>query len=194
MRYTSTVSSKGQVKFVGTLADGTKVSQSAALSQAGYWPLHIPLYAGNGLLMSWLTFASPTNDLSGNLTWIKQPGGISKYYPAGFACQCDVLGSKYLRADPILNLPTATLTFSGGDLASCITNSITIGAGSKVVTPDKQLKLSFSASTGTFKGTYLDSTGGKPLPFSGVVFQKLNAAYGALFGSGDQTSEVTLTP
>ena len=42
------VSSAGQVKFVGTLADGTKVSQSATLSQAGYWPLHIPLYSGNG--------------------------------------------------------------------------------------------------------------------------------------------------
>jgi hypothetical protein len=188
------VNSKGQVKLVGTLADGTKVSQSASLSRAGYWPLHIPLYTGGGMLMSWLTFASPTNDLSGNVTWIKQAGGKSKYYLAGFTTQCDALGSKYVRADPVLNLPTACLTFSGGGLASCITNSITIGAGSKVVTPGKQLKLSFSASTGTFKGTYLDPAGGKPLTFSGAVFQKLNAAYGVLFGTGDQTSEVTLTP
>jgi hypothetical protein len=188
------VSSAGQVKFVGTLADGTKVSQSASLSRAGYWPLHIPLYSGNGLMMSWLTFNSPTNDLGGDLTWIKQAGSKSKYYLAGFATQCAVLGSKYVRTDPVLNLPTACLTFAGGDLGSCITNQITIGAGSKVVTPGKQLKLSFSASTGTFKGTSLDPATGKPRTFCGVVFQKLNAAYGVLFGASDQTSEVTLTP
>jgi hypothetical protein len=188
------VSSAGQVTFAGTLADGTKVSQSTSISRAGYWPLHVPLYSGNGLLMSWLTFVSPTNDLSGNLTWIKQPGSRSKYYLAGFTCQSDIFGSKYLRTDPILNLPTATLTFSGGSLASCITNSITIGAHSKVTTPGKQLKLSFSASTGTFTGTFLDPATGKPQAFSGAVFQKLNTAYGVLFGTGEQTSEVTLAP
>ena len=188
------VNSVGQVNFVGTLADGTKVSQSAPLSQAGYWPLHIPLNSGTGILMSWLTFASPTNDLSGNLTWIKQANSKSKYYPAGFTCQSDVLGSKYLRTDPVLNLPTACLTFSGGSLDSCITNSISIGAGSKVTTPGRQLKLSFSTSTGMFKGTFLDPVTAKPLTFSGVVFQKLNAAYGVLFGNSGQTSEVTLTP
>ena len=188
------VNSAGQVKFVGTLADGTKVSQSATLSRAGYWPLHIPLYSGNGVMMSWLTFVSPTYDLSGNLTWIKQAGSKSKYYLAGFTCQSDVFGSKYLRTNPILNLPTACLTFSGGSLATSITSTISIGAGSKVVTPGNQLRLSFSTSTGTFKGTFLDPVTARPLTFSGVVFQNLNAAYGVLFGTGDQTSEVTLTP
>jgi hypothetical protein len=188
------VTSKGQVKFVGTLADGTKISQSASVSRAGYWPLHIPLYAGDGMLMSWLTFAGPTNDVSGNLTWIKEAGSKSKYYLAGFTSQCDVLGSKYLRSDPVLNLSTALLTFSGGSLASSVTNSITIGAGSKVVTADKELRLSFSTSTGTFKGTFLDPATGKPLTFCGAVFQKLNAAYGMLFGTEEQTSEVTLMP
>ena len=84
--------------------------------------------------------------------------------------------------------------FSGGGFNSEITNSITFGAGNKVVTPGKQLKLSFSKSTGTFKGTFMDPAGGKPMTFSGAVFQKLNAAYGVLFGSGDQTSEVRLVP
>jgi sulfur relay (sulfurtransferase) complex TusBCD TusD component (DsrE family) len=188
------VDTKGRVKFVGTLADGTKASQSASLSKGGYWPLYIPLYSGSGSLMSWLAFASNTNsDLSGTLTWIKQAGAKSKYYLGGFTCQGDAFGSTYRPADPILNLPTANLMFCGGALASDITNSITIGSGNKVVTPDKkQLKLSFSKATGTFKGTFLDPAGGKPLPFSGTVFQKLNAAYGVLFGAGDQTSEVSL--
>ena len=189
------VDSAGRVKFVGTLADGTKVSQTASLSQGGYWPLYVPLYSGNGSLMSWLAFASTTNsDLSGTLTWIKQPGSKSKYYSAGFTCQPDLFGSAYQATDPILNLPTAKLTFSGGGLTSDITNSITIGSANKVVTAGKELKLSFSKATGTFKGTFQDPASGKPLPFSGAVFQKRNAAYGVLFGAGDQTSEVLLTP
>jgi hypothetical protein len=189
------VNSAGRVKFVGTLADGTKVSQSAPVSGTGLWPLYLPLYSGNGSLMSWLAFASsPTNDLSGRLIWLKQAGSKSKYYLGGFACECDAFGSTYLRTDPILNLPAASLTFCGGGLASDITNSITIGPRNKVGTPGKQLNLSFSASTGTFKGRFLDPATGKPLSFSGAVFQKLNAAYGVLFGTGDQTSEISLTP
>ena len=45
----------------------------------------------------------------------------------------------------------------------------------------------------TFKGTYASPAGGKPVSFSGAVFQKLNSAYGALYSSGDQTSEVRLS-
>ena len=94
-----------------------------------------------------------------------------------------------------MSLPTANLIFCGGGLASDITNSITIGSGSKVITPDqKQLKLTFSKATGTFKGTFRDSAAGKPLLFSGAVFQKLNIARGVLFGAGAQTSEVCLEP
>ncbi len=189
------VDAAGRVKFIGTLADGTKVSQAASLSKGGYWPLYVPLYSGNGSLMSWLAFATTTNsDLSGTLTWIKQPGSKSKYYLSGFTCQSDAFGSAYRVADPILNLPTANLVICGGSLTSDITNSITIGSGNKVVTPDqKQLKLSFSKASGTFKGAFVNPAGGKPLPFSGAVFQKLNTAYGVLFGAGDQTSEVWLS-
>jgi hypothetical protein len=189
------VNSAGRVKFVGTLADGTKVSQSASVSGSGAWPLYLPLYSGNGSLMSWLTFASnPTNDLSGKLVWLKQAGSKSKYYLGGFNSKCDAFGSLYLPADPVLNLPQASLSFCGGGLTSDLTNAITIGPRSKVGTPGKHLKLSFSASTGTFKGTLLDPATGKPLTFGGAVFQKLNAAYGVLFGTGDQTSEVSLLP
>jgi hypothetical protein len=189
------VDASGKVKFTGTLADATKVSQSATLSKSGYWPLHIPLYRGNGCLLGWLAFASQTNsDSSGALSWIKSAGGKSKYYPGGFICEWDAFGSAYVRTDPVLNMATASLRFSGGGLASDITNSITIGPGNKVVTTGKQLKLSFSTPVGTFKGSFLDPATGKSLSFSGAVFQKLNAGYGMLLGTGDQTSGVCLMP
>jgi hypothetical protein len=189
------VNSSGQVSFVGTLADGTKVSQSATVSGKGFWPLYLSLYSGKGSLMSWLAFASKTNsDLAGRLIWLKQAISGSKYYPGGFSCDCEAFGSVYSVTYPVLNLPTASLTFFGGGLASGITNSITIGARNQVGTPGTQLKLSFTASTGTFSGTFLDTANCKTLTFNGAVFQKLNAAYGTLFGTGNQTSEVSLTP
>ena len=189
------VNSSGQVSFVGTLADGAKVSQSATVSGSGYWPLYLPLYSGNGSLMSWVAFASNTNsDLAGRLIWLKQAVSTSKYYPAGFTNECEAFGSVYRSTYPVLNLPNASLTFCGGGLASDITNSITIGSRNQVGTPGKQLKLSFSASTGTFSGTFLDPASNRSLPFSGAVFQKLNAGYGVLFGTGGQSCEVLLTP
>jgi sulfur relay (sulfurtransferase) complex TusBCD TusD component (DsrE family) len=103
---TLNVSSGGQVNFVGTLADGTKVSQSATVSGNGYWPLYLPLYSGNGFLMSWLAFASNTNsDLAGRLIWFKPADSTSAYYPGGFTCEGDAFGSVYLPTDPVLNLP-----------------------------------------------------------------------------------------
>jgi hypothetical protein len=189
------VEASGKVRFIGTLADGTKVSQSATLSRDGYWPLHLPLCAGNGCLLSWLAFASQTNsDFMGALSWIKPAGSRSQYYPGGFSCEWDAFGSAYVRTDPVLNLPTARLTFCSGGLALPITNAITIGPRNKVVTPGKQLRLSFSAATGAFKGRFIDPATGKPLSFSGAVFQKLNVGYGVLLGTGDQTSRVCLAP
>ena len=189
------VNSAGQVTFVGTLADGVRVSQSALVSSNGYWPLYLPLYSGNGCLMSWLAFASnTTNDLNGSLTWLKQAGTKSKYYPDGFACQCDVFGSIYVRTNSVLNLLPASLMFCGGEFPSAITNLITIGPGNRLVMPNKDLRLSFSLSTGTFNGSFFDSVADKWLAFSGAVFQRLNTACGVLLGSGDQTSEVTLAP
>jgi hypothetical protein len=189
------VTSAGLVNFAGTLADGTKASQSTTVSRAGYWPVYIPLYYGNGSLMSWLAFAdNGTNDLGGNLTWIKQPGSLSKYYLGGFSCQCDAFGSRYLPTSSALNATNATLTFSGGDLTSVITNAITIGPGSKLAAASKALRMSFARSTGTFQGTYADAASGKRWSFGGAVFQKLNTGYGVLFGTGDQTSAVMLEP
>lgn len=84
--------------------------------------------------------------------------------------------------------------FCGGEFPSAITNLITIGPGNRLVMPNKDLRLSFSLSTGTFNGSFFDSVADKWLAFSGAVFQRLNTACGVLLGSGDQTSEVTLAP
>ena len=46
--------SGGGIKFSGSLADGSKVTQKTSLSEQGIWPLYSSLYKGAGSLIGWL--------------------------------------------------------------------------------------------------------------------------------------------
>ncbi len=189
----------GRVKFAGMLADGTKISQSAPVSQEGLWPLYVPVYKGQGLLMSWQAFANRANDdLHGELTWIKAPDAGTPYYAAGFTIEHQAIGSAYRApargSSQVLNLADGFLTFSGGDLPADFANAISLGAETKPVNlSSNELTLSFSTSAGTFKGKVTDPTTGESSSFCGAVLQKMNAGYGFLLGS-NRSSRVALTP
>jgi len=191
------LTSGGQAIFAGKLADGTAVSQSASISEAGAWPLYLLPYSGRGLLLGWLDFAAqPGYDLSGVTTWIKPAVASSRYYPGGFTNQLQVLGSAYVpsasSANAILSLTNGTVAFSGGDLAAPFANPIKMGLSSRVTNlGSNQLNMSFSLSTGTFSGSVSTEATGKPMPFCGVVFQKIEAGYGFVVGA-DQTGEVLI--
>jgi hypothetical protein len=79
---TVTVNSTGQVKFKGVLGDGTKISQSATVSQDGNWPFYVPLYKQGGQIMGWLNFGG--SDIGGQTSWIKLPNARDKTFPDGF--------------------------------------------------------------------------------------------------------------
>ena len=189
------VSKSGQVSLAGTLADGTHFSQSVPLSAQGNWPLYVPLYSGKGSVLSWLSFASTdTNDIQGALSWIKPADSRSHYYPNGFATNCFAEGSIYVHtssADPVLQLSTANVTFSGGDLTPSFTNSTTMLVSSVVNHSPNRLGMSLSTSTGVFHGTVTDPTTGKSHSFSGAAFQKNNTGYGLLLGTS-QSSRVVV--
>ena len=89
---TLTVSAAGQVKFKGTLGDGTKVSESATISQAGDLPFYIPLYKQGGQIMGWLNFDGAGN-VGGQTSWIKLPNDKSKTFPEGFQLNPNAAGS-----------------------------------------------------------------------------------------------------
>ena len=80
---TVTVNTSGQVKFKGTLGDGTKVSQSSIVSIDGNWPFYIPLYNKGGQIIGWLNFDG-SGDLNGQTSWIKPQNSRSKTFPDGF--------------------------------------------------------------------------------------------------------------
>jgi hypothetical protein len=193
------VATSGLTIFAGVLADGTKVTQSKALSKNGVWPLYASLYLGQGSVLSWMTFANhASDDLSGALSWIKLPVITARYYPGGFSAEVMASGSKFVKplltTDLILNLPNAVVDFSGGNLSSDFSNDISLGLSSKVTNlSSNKLTMAFTTSTGLYKGTVVDPSSGLTLPFAGAVFQKTQLGYGSLMGA-NQSSSVVVGP
>jgi hypothetical protein len=178
---TLTVTPSGQVQFAAALADGTRLTQSTTVSQAGEWPIYVPLYRGQGQVLGWVTFASTAqDDLNGPLSWIKLPNARTAYYPQGFTLQPVASGSAYQPPaphTPILNVTDGLVTLTDGNLDSSITDLITLNENNKVFSSNP-VSLTFSPANGRFKGAVPNPLGHRPITFNGVVLQKQN------FGSG----------
>ena len=89
----------GNLKWSGTLADGTTVSQNSAVSDQGMWPLFSSLYGGAGSVISWLQFTT-NSQLGGSVVWIRPAAPKAKLYPEGFTNELKAAGSLYLRPAP----------------------------------------------------------------------------------------------
>jgi hypothetical protein len=172
------------------------MSQSSALSKRGDCPIYLPLYGGQGLLLSWLALgSSTTKPLSGQLGWIKPAQAKARFYAQGFLLMTNGLGSGYVRpskGSPVLSFTDVDIVLSGGELATPITNHVALGPGNKVTSADKA-KLSFVPNSGSFRGSVPNPTGGKSgtIPFTGVVLTDANQGRGYFLGS-DQSGKVLL--
>jgi hypothetical protein len=187
---TVVINKSGRVKFAGSLADGSKVSRSAMLSRDGQWPLAVSLYAGQGLLVSWMNFADPNSaSLGGDVTWIKPAVGRSKFYPNGFALEQRATASWFappVRGSTILSFTEGDVALEGGGLEQSIVNVISISPPTRVVnrSPNK-LSMTFSTSAGTFRGSVADPNNPRRrISFGGVVLQTQNSGSGFFPGSG----------
>ena len=192
-----TVDKAGKILFVGSLADGAKVSQGATLSKDGQWPLYIPLYHGQGSLTSWLTFSNgPTEDFSGQLTWIKSAGAPGKLYQTGFSTETRVSGSAYHKpqiGQAVLGLETCQMSFQGGDLEAELSSEGHFNRSNSLTTTSNQVRVTFNAATGLFKGHFVNPADSRKIPFGGVALQKANMARGYFLGN-DQSGAVEVDP
>jgi hypothetical protein len=189
-----TVDKAGRIRFSGALADGTKLTQAVPVSKNGDWPFYVSLYQGQGSMLNWLSFSnSATDGPAGEVFWLKSAMAASKYYPGGFIKATSAAGWRYIPpagGSKLLNLVNAKLVLSGGGLTQSITNLLALGARNRV-TSDRtnNLSLNFSAATGLFTGRTKNPATGKPISFSGVVFQNSNSGRGFFLGKS-QSGEV----
>lgn len=184
---TVTLSTAGAIKFAGVLPDGTKVVQKATLSGDGHWPLYVPLYKTNGLLVSWINFSrQPTTDFSGLFNWFNQ-AHPSKYFAGGFTNEATALGSRFTKPDAtnqLLYLTNATVGFTNGNLAADFANSVVIDPKGKVVNQDANtLTFGISSGNGLFTGSATPPAGGTPIKFKGAILQKGTNASGFFLGT-----------
>jgi len=186
---TATVSAGGKVKLAGSLADGTKLSQSSVVAANGQWPLYVSLYGGQGQILGWLlvTNSGPEN-VGGDVNWIKPTSGTAKFYPGGFNITPHVTGSIFGSSTPI-SFVNGEIILSGGDVANGITNAVTVSKA--VITGPNKLSVKLSTK-GTFKGS-VPNPPGKPIPVNGVFLQNQNFGSGYFLGT-DQSSRVFFGP
>jgi hypothetical protein len=191
------VSATGGIAFAGVLGDGTAVSRTAFISKDGEWPLFAPLYAGKGLLIGWINFDTnqPNTDLSGVVNWIKLPQPV-KFYPAGFDFSdgIEAVGSlyKFTTGVPLVNWTDGQIILENGNLASSITNGLSISSNN-VISGTNNLKLTFTTTSGFFQGSVINPATGKPIAVKGALLQKQNLGYGYFLGT-NQTGSVFLGP
>lgn len=201
---TASITPAGLVKVAGKLADGIPFTAAGPLAKDGTFALFTSLYKGLGVLAGTLTFAPPprdpspaASDASGILTWEKPQEIKNKIFPDPFATTLDALGSFYVppgkdqRALPGLDASgTARLRFLGADLPGTVTKDILISTKNTVTYPapltaTDKLKLTFTARTGAFAGSFLHPGTGKTKVFTGVLLQKQERGAGHFLDSAD---------
>jgi hypothetical protein len=176
---TLTVSSQGQARLAGSLADGTKFSQSTGVVN-GQLPLYAALYRGAGLLVGWVGFAeNAASDAEGDVIWISPAYSSRSFYTEGFVNNGRAVASRVQRTANMAGFLDGLLTLAGGGLPETISVPVAVDGRGRIFA-DRAAKLKLSvAANGTFRGSVANPETGRALPFSGVVFQReaLGAGY-----------------
>jgi hypothetical protein len=173
-----TVSKSGKIKAAGTLADGTKFSQSVSMSANGEWPLFVPLYAKKGVILGAPRLSSGGISQVGFVDWFRPADVKAKTFPAGFTVRTKVEGR-------VAQLPsTSTLLSFIGSPANPVTldigtafptaevrETVTISDKDLITIPATPAKLAmtFTRSKLTFKGTFFDVAANKARTFNAVM-------------------------
>jgi hypothetical protein len=197
------VSPLGIVTLSGTLGDGSTVTETTFVSAQGQWPLYSSLYSKKGLILGWMTFTNDvaaTNELEGEIAWIKPEGTAKNPYPSGFDWPYDeasynAFGSAFTNQTPLLAWTNGVVILQNGNLAQSITNSFEIGSGDKV-TATNGLKLTFTTSgtkAGLFSGSVVNPATKKAISFNGALLQNQNTGCGVFLGT-NQSGSLYLGP
>ncbi|MDB6056419.1 MAG: large protein [Verrucomicrobiales bacterium] len=171
----------GVISFVGTLGDGTPISQTVPISKQGYWPLYIPLYGNRGLIEGWLNFSSGSP--GGNVSWIRPSGALTSTYKNGFTNVTRLFGSPYTPMTPSLNPADGALDIGVPQL----TFSYAVSNNNAIVKlpggPANYLAGSISAPTGAVTLSYRPTGATANLVGHGAVLQWNNGAYGCVISN-----------
>ena len=144
-----------------------------------------------------IPFGGAFGVLNGLVTWIKPSLVNSRANPGGFTVQASAYGSHYHqpeRGERILSIDRGQLALTGGNLDQDVINQIRLGSDNRVTNlSNNKLSLTFSLSTGFYRGRVVNPANAKTIPFSGVVLQDYDFGSGFFLGIS-QSGRVLLRP
>jgi hypothetical protein len=202
---TVTVASTGTIAFVGSLADGSSVSQNSVVSGAGFWPFYLAPYGTNGSLWGWNLFTNHTVVSVPFISWLNATNSSkSAVYRSGFTNeQAAIIGSLYNPAGkPLLSLTNGQVILEEAGWLDSITNQITLASNNiiKLTTAaDNTNKLTLTitaagAKTGLITGSFQNPANPtNTITISGVLLQNQSSAAGYFLGPTNSGSFL-LTP
>src|SRR5262249_43639775 len=161
------------------------------------WPFFSLLYSAKGVIQGWMSFTNTAPSvLGGEVDWFKPALTSAKFYSNGFTVASGATGAFYQPTNliSVFNTTNVQLILTGGDLGGTITNQLTIDSRNRVTDlSGDRLSLSFSQSSGTFRGSLIEADTKRKLPFQGVIRQDLAIGDGFFLGT-NQTGQVLLLP
>jgi hypothetical protein len=196
--------------MAGKFADGTAFSFSPALVQdeQGRRQL-IAFYRAADFserLAGAITFeALATSDCNGIVSWIRSKAR-SPYYPGEIESSLAVTGARYTApkaGERAVAITDGVVELSGGSLSVPIAEQVTLSTANKVTVlglNEKKVVLTISAATGVLTGSFVHPVTGKPVNFSGSLYQSPAAPQGAgyfrgpVIGGSGKIGKVTLLP
>ena len=197
---TAGVDGNGKVNLAATLADGTRFAAAGPLLQGGMFPLYTALYGKRGSVLSWVAFDTnqPNSDMSGLFSWIRPPAVTPKTYTNGFELESALTGSRYVppagKTNRIVEISNGFLLLSGAGLLEPSTNAVILGPNNALTnTGSNKLTLTLTASSGLFKGTFMQTGTTERVSFSGAVLQKTRRGSGYFLRAG-RSGQVLLQP
>jgi hypothetical protein len=196
------VSPTGTITLTGSLADGTPITQSSAVSKNGLWPLYLNLYGGKGSLWGWNQFINHVVGSVPSVSWINATNSNkAAVYRSGFTNQQATLaGSYYLpTVKPLLDLTTGEVVLETANPPLTLMDQITLTTKSAIVASTNAgdipgLTLKITPTTGVVSGSYKNPANPKQIiKINGVLLQGATNAAGYFLGT-NQSGSFILSP
>jgi hypothetical protein len=184
------VGSSGALSFAGWPGDNTAAAlQSTMVCENGQWPLYLKLYSGKGSMLGWLTFAATeTNDITGDVSWIRPVISNTVFYAPGFTNVLAAEGSSYANGMPLLNLSTdqvCHVLFTNGNPVANFVNDVRFVSNKVINLSPNKLSMTITNTSGIFSGTVTNPVDGRKITYKGALLQKRNAGRGAFAGTNE---------
>ncbi len=173
------VSAAGALTMVGSLADGTPISQSTAALQNGMFPLYVPLYKGNGSIISWVPVQSIA--LNFPFSWTRPSDSTGGLFAQGFTNEFLLTASRYSPTGNVFGTNQASIFVQSEDGNVNLVDPCAISSsGALSIDPSSgdDLHIYVNRATGSFSGSFVAPDTKQVVPVRGAILQNLHQAWG----------------